>query len=163
MHFNETQQRAFDVLIGEAAACMQNGRFNDAHAKLSEAEHLLAAHKVTDVYDWSGLLDLRMSIDHRKGDLPGAARTAKRMLDTIDPEPPEFNEAQQSIIQDSLVEAALVRAEYLQTQADAESQLELQTLAEAGVRWCVKLGRDGNQRDFEAMLSLGTRAAGANA
>ena len=50
---------------------------------------------------------------------------------------------------------------------DAESIIGTRTieasLAEAGVRWCVKLGRDGNQRDFEAMLSLGTRAAGANA
>lgn len=151
MRFDEERQGRFDILIGQAALAGQERRFSEAFEHLQKAEALLTEHGITDAYDWSGYLDLRMSIQENSKDHQAAATTARQMLDAIDPMPEGFSPRQQEIIQDSLVEAALLRARHLLTLPTQEAAAELGPLIDSAMHWCERLGRDGDEREFREM------------
>lgn len=153
MRFDDTQQHQFDLLIGQAGLAHQEKHFDQALEHLQSAGAMLSLLGITDEYDWSGYYDLRMCIERDRGDHGAAATTARQMLNAIDPAPEGFSPRQQEIIQDSLVEAALLRARHLLKTPTPEAVSELRPLIDSGIHWCERLGRDGDQRDFETLLA----------
>lgn len=160
--FDPQNQALFDAHIGRAALAHQENRLTEALDHLSEAERLLTAEQVTDPFDWSGYLDLRMCVQASNSDLPAAAATAARMLSSIDPEPDGYPLRLQEIIQDSLVEAALIRATYLVGDPSRQdSPIELERLLESAMLWCRRLGRDGDEQAFVGMQERHAHRGGA--
>ncbi|MFY8133771.1 MAG: hypothetical protein ACOVKS_02075 [Aquimonas sp.] len=160
--FDPQNQALFDAHIGRATLAHQENRLAEALDHLSEAERLLTAEQVNDPFDWSGHLDLRMCVQASSSDLPAAAATAARMLSSIDPEPDGYPLRLQEIIQDSLVEAALIRARYLVGDPSRQdSPTELERLLESAMRWCRRLGRDGDEQEFAGMQERHARRGDA--
>ncbi|HZF97101.1 MAG TPA: hypothetical protein VEY92_02450 [Pseudoxanthomonas sp.] len=152
MRFNDTQQQEFDLVIGRAALAEQEGRYAEALETLDDAEAMLLRHNISDEYDWSGWFDLRMVVFAASGDEAAAANTAAAMLARVNATPPDFNAEQQLIIQDSLVEACLVRARYLLRQiAQPARDAELDQVIRYGIRLSENTQRDGDLAEFQEL------------
>jgi hypothetical protein len=152
MHFSESQQQEFDRLMGRAAAAQQEQRYGNAIAELDDAEAMLLRHGITDDYDWSGWFDLRMVTFAAQGDEAAAAHAAAAMLARVNATPEEFTPEHHLIIQDSLVEACLLRAHYLLRQpAQSARDAELDEVVRYGLRLSRNTQRDGDLAEFQEL------------
>jgi hypothetical protein len=152
MRFNESQQQEFDVLMGRAAAAQQEQRPADALAELDDAEAMLLRHGIADDYDWSGWYDLRMVTLAAQGDDAAAANAAAAMISRVNATPGDFTHEHHLIIQDSLVEACLLRARWLLRQpAQSARDAELDQVVRYGLRLAQSTQRDGDLEEFREL------------
>lgn len=156
MKFTPSQQHEFDLLIGQAAQAWQQGNPARALEQLEAAHLQLVSLEIHDDYDWSGWYDLKLEVLKTQGADEEAASTAQKMLEHVDPEPSDFSEEHHRIIQDSLINAARVRAKYLITQHRTESiESELRRTLEAGITLAYRQERE---EAFEELQQLHTKA-----
>ncbi|HCF2456937.1 TPA: hypothetical protein NIA41_000492 [Pseudomonas aeruginosa] len=143
MKFTAAQQHEFDTLIGQAAAAWQAGQHAQALEHLEAARLQMVSLDIQDNYDWSGWYDLKMEVLLAQGAGDEAARTARQMLEQVDPEPTDFTEAHHRIIQDSLISAARVLGKHLFAQdRTVGNEDELRRTLEAGITMAYRQERE---------------------
>lgn len=156
MKFNASQQHEFDILIGQAAEAWQGSQHAPALERLETARTQLVSLDIQDDYDWSGWYDLKMEVMASQGDNIGTAKTARQMLEQINPEPQDFSEAHHRIIQDSLISATIVLGKYLLLQQRTEQvESELRRVLATGITMAYRQERD---KELEELQLVHTKA-----